>query len=508
MLARKSVFTFTADITNAILSYIALFFITKYMTPGAYGIIMFATGYVALIFVLGDLGFDSAHVKFISGGEKESKCVGIHLAVKTILIVLGSIGVFISILVWKFVLHQGFETQDEEIVIYIILASIAIKGLATPFQTTFAAKKEMVKNRVTMLGGTIARVIAIIYVALMGLGIMAFAFVYIAEAVATLILTSLLFFRKYTIERPTMTYFKMYLSFAVPIMWAQILATILSNINPVLIQFFYNSPDVGFYRAALQIIVVLALFTNAIGTLLFPTISEMHVNGNKEGIKDIITKSERFLSMIGVPLVLCTVALAIPIAEVILNGWTPVAIILQALAIYSLFSALEQPYTALVMGANKPVLMRNNLIITFIVDMVLNVIFIPSSLFGIPLLGLGGFGAALALTIAYGVGYFYCRTIAYKMLPKGAGSTSNSLKHIVAALIMAFAVYILAGYIPVMRWYWLIGLALIYFCGYLLILIGLREFKKEDFTLIQSAINVKQMFQYAVEEIKENKDNK
>jgi O-antigen/teichoic acid export membrane protein len=202
MLAQKSIFTLFADVSNALLSYVALFFITKYMSPAAYGIIGFATGYVSLMFILGDLGFDSAHVKYISSGEEQSKCTGVHLTVKAVLTVVGAATVISSVLIWKYVLGRGFESPDHEIAIYIILLSIMLKGFATPFQTTFMAEKEMAKNRATQLVGTVIRLVAIIYVALAGLGVMALAFAYVVEAIGILSVSCFIFLRKYTITRP------------------------------------------------------------------------------------------------------------------------------------------------------------------------------------------------------------------------------------------------------------------------------------------------------------------
>jgi O-antigen/teichoic acid export membrane protein len=276
----------------------------------------------------------------------------------------------------------------------------------------------------------------------------------------------------------------------------------MGNINPVLIQYFYSATDVGYFFAAIRVVGVLGLITNALGTLLFPALSELHASGEEKKMKKLVTQSERYLGMIGLPLAFCTVALANPIVKVALSGWMPTAIILQVLAFYVLFIAIEQPYSGQLLGANKPKVIRDKLIITFSIDMVLNFILIPKNLFGIPMVGLGGLGAAIALAVAYGAGWFYCRTVAQIVLP-GTGANKHLIKHLSAAIIMAIGVYYAIGFIPMMRWFWLIILAIIYFVGYLGIIVLLREFKKEDLKFILNALNIKQIYRYAKDEVKE-----
>ncbi len=63
MIARKSALIITTQISNALLGYIALFFIARYMTPWEYGVVGFAYGLVTLFMIFGDLGYNHAHIK-------------------------------------------------------------------------------------------------------------------------------------------------------------------------------------------------------------------------------------------------------------------------------------------------------------------------------------------------------------------------------------------------------------------------------------------------------------
>ena len=121
MIARKSALIVAINIVNGILGYVGLFFIARYMAPGDYGIIGFALGFVGLFLVLGNLGFDAAHVKRISEGKRLDECIGTYFFIK-----MGLAGLFASvtigaILFWKFVLNRGFESPAHESAVYIML---------------------------------------------------------------------------------------------------------------------------------------------------------------------------------------------------------------------------------------------------------------------------------------------------------------------------------------------------------------------------------------------------
>jgi len=70
MIARKSALIASAKMLDGSLAYIALFFITRYMSPEDYGIVAFALGFAGLFSIFGTLGFNNAHIKKISEGKE------------------------------------------------------------------------------------------------------------------------------------------------------------------------------------------------------------------------------------------------------------------------------------------------------------------------------------------------------------------------------------------------------------------------------------------------------
>ena len=503
MIARKSALIVATNILNGILGYVALYFITRYMSPGDYGIVAFALGFVTLFTIFGNLGFNAAHIKRISEGKDLGKCIGTFLTTKIGLTGLMALITLGAIFFWKVIMGRGFETTTHELAIYIMIGYWVIRLFARSFVSTFNAQKEIAKAQIPLLLEILVRVAVTIYVVLAGFGAIQLALTYIAGEIVYF-LSTLYFFRRYPIKRLSSDYFKDYSKFAFPLIIVVACSTIMTNIDKILIQLFWSAADVGYYFAAFRLTVFINMFTIAIGTLLFPTFSMLHADNNIEGIRRLTFQSERYLSMLVFPMVFGMVILAKPIAYILLSGWMPAVPILQILPFFVLLAALERPFQSQFLGMDRPKLARNRVIIMVCFNVFLNIILIPADIqsVGLKLAGLGAKGAAIATVVSYGIGLIYSRSMAWK-LNKIKGS-SKVLLHALAAIIMVAMLYVVLYSFNVIvfiaRWYHLLGFALLGFGIYISVLFLLGEFTKKDLDFFLDALNIRKMFRYIKEE--------
>ncbi len=501
MIARKSALIVFIHIANALLGYIALFFITRFMEPGDYGIVAFALGFVTLFTIFGSLGFNQAHIKRISEGKNLGTCTGTFIAIKIALVCLMIFIILTSIFIWRFMLGRGFESSTHEMAIYILIGYWAIKLFADAFVFTFNAKKEIAKAQIPSFLMTLTRVAVTIYVAIGGFGSLALAFSYIVGEIVHF-LAVLYLFRGYSVKKPSKDCFKDYSKFAFPLVIVVASTLIMTNIDKVLIQLFWSASDVGYYFASYNLSKFVDMFTLAIGILLFPTYSALHTKNNIEGIRNLTFKSERYLSMIVFPMAIGLMVLAEPATFILLSGWMPAVPILQILPLYALFDALSRPYGSQVVGMNRPDIARNRVIIMVIANILLNLILIPKDIqiLGLNLFGLGARGAAIATVLSYIIGLFYNRAAALKLT--GVKGNPRVLLHLLAAAIMATLLYFINILFIIDRWFHLLGAALFGLCVYLGILYILNEFKKEDIIFLLDTLNIKKMLQYIRDELK------
>ena len=507
MIARKSALIIATNILNGILGFVMLFFITRFIGPSDYGIVTFALSFVTLFTIFGNFGYDSAHIKRVSEGKNLGKCIGTYFTIRFFLMCLMTFVVIIAIFLWKNFI--GFESSIQETVLYILLGYCVLSIISNSMISTFKARKEIAKAEIPLFLEVFGRAIATLYVVYMGYGAIPLAFTYIVGWGTCLIFTIFLFY-KYPIKKPDKSYFRDYTKFAFPLTFMLICSIIINNIDRIFIYIFCNEETVGYYSGSYRLSAFINMFSISIGILLFPTFSNLHSNNNISGIRKLIYRSERYISMVVFPMVFIIVLLSESVVFILLAGWDPAIPIMQILPFFVLFAALERPYQSQFLGMDKPKIARNRLIIMVLLDVVLNFILIPDmKIFNVKLPGLGATGAAIALVISYAVGLIYSRIMAWKLTEIKVNP--RIFIHAFAATIMGVILYILLYEFKlselILRWYHLLFFSLLGLAIYLIILIIFREFTKEDFHLFLDTINIKKMYKYIHKEVR-NKEEK
>ncbi len=502
MIARKSALIISIQFLNGLIGFIGLKFIALYMEPWEYGIVGFAYGFVSLFTIFSDFGFGTAHVKRISEGKNLGKCIGAFAAIKIILTGILVTTTFLSIVVWRFVLGQGFESPLHEQAVYLLLAYFVLYSLSQMFTTTFAAKKEIAKAQIPYFMFTLVRVVFTVFVAYFGFGVLALAYTYLLGEILQFTL-AYYFFRTYPVENFSVDYLKNYSKFAFPMAIASAASIIITNIDKVIIQLFWGAQQVGEYFAVFNLSRFLLNFSTAVATLLLPTISSFHVKNNMEEIRKLTLSSERYLNMIVFPLIILMVALAEPIIHIILSDkYLPALPVLQILPFFVLLEVLSQPYQCQLQGMNMPHIVRNRILIMMVVNVVLNLILVPKDIqsLGISLAGLGATGSAIATVVAYIVGLVMTRTYAFRV----AHITGNYriVLHIVAAVLMGLIMYYSTIILSIDRWYQLLGISLLGLLFYFGALFIIKEFKREDYDLFLDTLNIKKMASYIWSEVR------
>ncbi len=502
MIARKSALIIAVQAANGILGYIGLKFIALYMDPWQYGVVGFAYGLVSVLSIVGRLGFDRAHIKRVSEGRDLGTCIATFASSKLGLAGVMSAVLMVGVVAWKYVLGRGFESVVHQQAMYVMLAYFFLFTLSRIFVSTFNARKETAKAMLPMFAYQIGRIGATVYVALSGLGALALAYTYIVGEIFEVAL-AWYFARRYPVGKPTASMAKSYISFAMPMAVVVASSILMRNIDKVFIQLFMYAEDVGRYFAISNLSRFIILFVSAVGTLIFPTISEHHARKNMREIERLTLVSERYLSMMVFPLVMLMVVLAEPIIRVLLsNKYLPALTVLQIMPFFVLIEALSKPYDTQLSGMNLPRLTKNRVIIMAASNVALNLVLIPPDIksIGLKTAGLGVEGAAVATVAAYAIGLLYIRFVAWRMT--GIKANPRIVLHAIAAGGMALLLWYVNQMAHFGRWYELLGAGLFGLGVYVGLLVLMREFTREDFDLFMDTLNVKKMLAYVRDEIR------
>ena len=538
MLSRKSALIVAVNILSGFIGWIGLLVIARLwggFAPTAIGVIGFGMAFVGLFNVIADLGFSAAHVKRISEGKDLGECIGTYATIKILLTGVMVALVIGGIAIWKYVLHNEFFDATKESVIYIFLIYYIFSNLALIALQTFVGRKEIAKVEVPMAFEPFVRVPLMILVAFAGatgiamiapeLGIDVISPVtwpaflspiqefIAAHAVGSLAMSYAIGFgavflvatwllRRYPIKRYNKELAKSYLVFALPVMLLSITSVISLNVDKVMLGYFWSFKEVGYYFSVQRITILLLAIPTAVGMVLFPTISEYHARNNVAGIKEVTHSAERYISMVAIPLITFVIIFPEPIINIVLSSaFLPAASTLAMLAVYVFILSLTRPYSSLIIGINRPDIAAKIGVGMCIVNIGLNYLFIPEWGLLSPLGINGPVGAATATALSQLVGFIGLRVAAMRLTGIKLMQT-NTPRHIVAGVVMGIGLYYLNSLVPLVRWYHLIGFALVGIAVYIGVLVIIREFKKRDLKFFLDLAHPVGMLDYIKSELK------
>lgn len=500
MIARKSTLIFGFNIISAILGSVGLFFVARFMGAHALGVVGFGLAYITMFLFIAELGFGTAHIKKVSEGKDLATCIGTYTRIKVILTILMVSCILGSILIWKFLFGRGFESPIHDIVLYIMALYSVFYAFGCFFRDTFFARQEAAKAQLQSITETASRVAITVPIAIFGFGVIALAGSYIVGGII-MCCVSLLLFRNYPIGKYNKEYFREYLYFALPMFFVAAISNISVSVDKVMIQLFWSSTEVGYYFGMQKITDFIIIISSSVCILLFPAISAYHAENKIKEISVLTRKVERYISFVIFPIAIFIIALASQITKVILSDdFLPAVSVLQTLALYALIFSINLPYWMEFGAINRPKLGAKIAITVAFLNILLNLLIIPPAIFGIKLLGLGAFGAALSTVISTCAGVVISRFYVKRLT-----NTTTNLRifiHLFAACLTGFPLYALGQIIPLDRWFSLFGAWLLCVSIYLAILYCLKEFTKEDYYFFLDTVSPKKMFRYVKEELK------
>lgn len=496
MLAQKLIFSYYNKIGLQLLQIIASIIVARAAGASVLGTVAFGLAYVSIFTTVADLGFGTAHMKMISGGEEPKKCLGTFVPVKLFLIVAFVLIVLGFFLLQTLVFNVTFESREHIFVIFILLASVSIHELFAIPKTTYGAYTQIAKSVLPeTLRAFIHQVFRIIIV-LVGFRAIELALGQLAAVLIVIPIFGSMFFKEYEIGSFDKVLFKKYLIMAVPLIFIGLSTKLSSHIGKVLLQFYTNSEVVGYYAAAFRFGSFVLLIGQSVTNLFFPTFSAAFRTNDQKSILNKLIKFERFSFIFVMPFVILVTLNTDIIINVLLGQEFSASIPIMKTINFAMFLMVASvPFGAVITGKGQFGLAAKINIFNFILYFIALVVLIHPSL-----LGLEGLGAAVGLMLSYlFIGLFY-RMVAAQYI--------DNLNH-----RMAF-IYIIYGTLNYLLFSYLIDLQfienilffrLIYAVVYtLLTYLSLYLFgmlKKDDLDLLSALIDFKKLKFYVGNEL-------
>ncbi len=496
-LTKKSAAVFTYNILGAVLGYITMFFALKLAGQEAWGVYGSALAISGILSVLATLGVDKTHIKKMTQRRNKEECMGAIIIIKAF---LGLIFLLASFLLF-FILGEyfGFKFESPYLAkaVYISLLAMLISSFSNIFKATYQSKLKARGALVPLFFQVLIQDILIILFSLwysfngeveqQYIGVL-FAYAFLIGNFGKLLVYILWAFKdNIGVKMPPKWLLKEYLLFSIPLALMGIVAVIQGYTDRAMLQFFWDVREVGGYFAVQKLALAVTFLGSSVAFFLYPAQSFYYERDQRERFYDITLKAERYLSLISVPIVFFGVAMAQELLNIFRASLIPYSSALIILLIYSYLVVINRPYTSQLTSANKPNEVMKVGVIQATANIVLNSIFIPQSIMGVPLLGMKSTGAALATLLSFLIGFIYLRYKAYRILK--TRFNHRIIIHILASLLGLLFVYILRALgVNLYPWYG-IALAFLGFMGiYVLVLYLLGEIGEEDLAMVKSLL--------------------
>lgn len=393
--AQKVLLSFVGQVAGYGLSLLALSVLTRRLGPGPIGIVAYVMSFLGLFQPLLGLGMDSAHVKRVSEGRDFGLAISTFAAVKVVLV-----GVYLAVIIAAGYI-TGFLRNvhgGQSALLFTTLAAYTIvsSGIAAVPVETFRGRRETAKEVAVALLGRIVYAATAVMAASVSATATSLAIAYLVGSLASCAAGWHLL-RPLQWSKPSRAMVHDYLSFGLPMVVAVAAGAVIVNVDQLMIGAFLTPADVAHYEVPRRLSVAFEFLSAAIMALLFPTVSAHASRGHTEALRDTLDRTLKYIHLVYLPLTALLLAFARAITVLLFGpAFIPAVPVLQTIVVFSLLQGLSRPASALVLGSGDSRVYAALSSLNVVVDVVLNLMFIPASFFGIRTLGLGPMGAALS----------------------------------------------------------------------------------------------------------------
>lgn len=420
-----------ASLAVALLGFISLPILTKYLGASLYGVWSLLLVTVYLILPLPLLSLQESIVRFLSGEkDKEKIREGFLSAVFTVL----ATGVFFSLVVIlcsDFLASAIFGDINSSYFIRIGAFMILTRALTQMTLAFFRTLRLIKWYSALMLGQAVCELGLMICFLHLGWGLRGIIIAVLASGVLTITIFLFVALRRIGFQFPKFAPLRSYLKYGLPLIPNVAILWIIHSSDRYMIGHFLGATDVGIYAAAYTLGSLVSLLLNPVGVVLFPTISKLYDDGKVAETKTCLKYSLKYLMLLIIPVAFGLSALASPLLQIMTTSeFTSGSVVVPFVTFGLVLFSFYQVGVYIILLVKKTSWIVRLLGISAALNIGLNLVLIPH---------LGILGAAVATVIAYGVLGVLTLLISFRYL-KFDISFRALLKSVFASIVMVVAI--------------------------------------------------------------------
>jgi len=352
---------------------------------------------ITLGFLFINVGFDAIHYQY-SGKENFKDYAGSYLSLKLVLLIMNLSLTFIIIAISGLIESPYF--------IALLLLTLSQVGLSfnNVFLIFLRTKTKIFKSEITLF---VTKTLKSVFILILALNLTIFTdpililgYIYLFAELASILIFIFISRKEVELSKPNKNLIIGYIKDAKPLIFFSILFYFTQNIGNVILFNSHGEEALAFFNLVnIHVITVLASITMSIRPLYLSLFSKYFEKNDITSIKFTTYTVEKYSSIFYLGVILIILLNAEPIFQIFLPNYMASVPIIYIMIFSPYFTSIARPYYFQLIPGKKQTQSAILDSSVQLISLLLIVILIPYQLFGIPMLGLGGIGYAIALTL-------------------------------------------------------------------------------------------------------------
>jgi len=384
---KRGTYVFTALLAASIVGFLMRIFLARTLGAAEYGI--FFTGFTILsaLAQFRDPGIGTAIIKYMPDflvkkkyGELKSSATFYMLVQVGFSAIVGSVCIVFS----DQILQLVVGSTEASIVLKILGGWFIFEAFYYSFKTIFQGLQDMVPLSVLIfLEIFFPFVFALLLIGFLGFGATGIALSYTVGLGLVAAIGFTFFFRKHDFVLKAKVnmnkeLIKKLLVFAAPAIIAAGASIIIGYMNTLMLARYNSYEQVGYYQVAQPAANLLLYLTAALGTVLYPMVSELWAKKDTGMIGQAMSTLLKFSFIFIVPMALVVIAYPdVVISLVFGSSFLPASLALQILAVNAIVQTLSIIPNRMILGVGKPAAITLIMWVTAAFTFVFNIFLIP-----------------------------------------------------------------------------------------------------------------------------------
>ncbi|MGD0352439.1 MAG: flippase [Dehalococcoidia bacterium] len=472
-IAKNTIVLLIGQVLSFIVGLFCTIYILRSLGPAGFGVLSFALAFTGIFAVFGDIGLQQLSVREIA---KEKSLASKYLANISLLKILLAIVTFVLI---ALAINLMGYPRDTVMVVYLVGLSVISAAFASVYFSIFQAFEKMEYQSVGQLL-SVAVILGGVFISIKcNFNVVDFASLYLLASIIVLIYCLAVMRIKFSaLIKGGAGHLEFDRSFwlqtirqALPFGLIAFLVGGYLGIDSVILSVVKGNEAVGWYNAAYKVVLALVFIPASFFAAVFPVMSKLY-KSSLESLKLVYERSLKYMLILSIPIGVGITMLASRIVlQVFGIEYEASAIALQILAWNTVLIYTNSAFDFLLYSIDRQTTVAKIMIITVIVNVILNIILIPAySYVGASIAAVLSNLAALLMLV------FTLANTDYKL-------RLNSLKNIAKALVSCLAMLVFIRFASGINLFLIVLIsALIYF----LVLYIVRGLDKQDVAILKN----------------------